>query len=488
MRHRFPIVPAMTRLETLFRPDTRRSGWLAGLILILSFGGQTVSAQPSSFSLAPPAPPAGAKPYVADSRPEDGRHMALAFEKLDADLDPPRPLLIWALGSSYTARLGTGDELIGLLQKRFGETKPILYRRMVGNSVPWQYLRGWARHLVIPDQPDVIIIYTIGKPEDLDKLLTELREHTTADIIVPSIHWRERGKPNWGRTEDAPDQKVSAVREVCEKHGVEFVENRAEWASYMKASDLKIEDLLSDAVHQSPFGAHIVNQNIVRHFNDPDEFSYDRLNREHRLTEEAGEYERLGNGFNVNFVGNRIDIIAWTRPDGGKLEVKLDDEPGSEADAFFMTYIEPAPTNFQERRSPARDQSPHGVTLGVDVVPQTWSITMLDDKGNFELSGSITGKDGRGNAFEAFVSDSGQILLDPEEWRRAERNRKGDKWTWNVVRSVLSEIDLLGGRTEKVRITIAANLPNGEHSVELFPIGSGEIQVEGFDVFTPPLQ
>ena len=62
---------------------------------------------------------------------------------------------------------------------------------MVGNSCPWQYLLGWARHLVIPDQPDLVLIYTIGNPLDLEKLIVELRSHTTADIIVPSIHWRE---------------------------------------------------------------------------------------------------------------------------------------------------------------------------------------------------------------------------------------------------------------------------------------------------------
>ena len=32
----------------------------------------------------------------------------------------------------------------------------------------------------------------------------------------------------------------------------------------LSANSLKIEDLLSDAVHQSPYGAHIVNLNIAR--------------------------------------------------------------------------------------------------------------------------------------------------------------------------------------------------------------------------------
>ena len=82
---------------------------------------------------------------------------------------------------------------------------------------------------------------------------------------------------------------------------------------------------------------------------------------------------------------------------------------------------------------------------------------------------------------------SGQISIDPAEWRRAERNKKGDQWTWNVVRAALSEVDFLGGRTEKVRLTVAANLENAEHTLELSPVGEGAIQVEAFDVFTPPL-
>lgn len=463
---------------------------MKNLIRIICLGiwlHQSAAAQPAFSAGNDPAPPGKAADYRAESRPEDGRHMALAFQKLDDEFDPPRPLLIWALGSSYTARLGAGDELIELLKKKYGETKHIEYRRMVGNSVPWQYLRGWARHLVIPDQPDIVLIYTVGKSDDLERLIVELRRNTTADIVVPSIHWRERGKPNWGKTENAPDENVGEIREICEKHGVEFVENRKEWGDYIRANGLKIEDLLSDAVHQSPYGSRIVNLNIARHFNDAAEFSYLPEERERRLTEDDPEFERLGSGFSVRFTGNRIDLIGWTRPDGGKLEVTIDGQPANETEAFFMTYIQPARTNFQERRSPARDQSPHGVELGGNVVPQTWTLTMLDDAGNFELYGSVTGKDGAGNALKPFTSQSGQILIDPAEWRRAERNRKGDRWTWNVVRAALSEVDFLGGRTEKVRITVAANLDNAEHTLELSPIGDGAIQVEAFDVFTPPL-
>ena len=115
--------------------------------------------------------------YTATPPANAGEHLALAVTKLEQGFTPERPFLIWALGSSYTAKLGNGERHIQLIQERFGKNREIVYKRMVGNSCPWQYLRGWARHLVIPDQPDLVQIYTIGKPEDLDQLITELRTH-----------------------------------------------------------------------------------------------------------------------------------------------------------------------------------------------------------------------------------------------------------------------------------------------------------------------
>jgi hypothetical protein len=153
-----------------------------------------------------------------------------------------------------------------------------------------------------------------------------------------------------------------------------------------------------------------------------------------------------------------------------------------------MSYIQWAKTNFSERRSPARDQSPHGVKLGNNIVPQAWTITMQDDLGNFALAGNVTGPDGNGNARQLFVSDSGQIILDPSEWRRAERNRKGDKFTWTVSRATAADVKFDGAEGKLFRTTLAANLPNGTHTVQLQAHGDRAITIHAFDVFEPPLK
>ena len=227
------------------------------------------------FSLAagaetPPQAPRGAPDFQAPPRPTDGACMALSVEKLEKGMDPERPLLIWAIGSSFTNGLGNGDFLAELIRQRFPKAPKIVYKKIAGNSTSYHFSHGWARHLAIPDQPDVVLIYNFGQTEDLEKMIVELRRHTTADIVVGSLHWCAPHKPVW------PDPEVRnghqdppALRAMCEKHGVEFVENRREMTQYMVDNHLTIEDLLADAVHENRYASRMTVMNIARHFRRP---------------------------------------------------------------------------------------------------------------------------------------------------------------------------------------------------------------------------
>lgn len=429
--------------------------------------------------------PEGAAEYAAKAAPADGQHLALTWQKLQQGIDPPRPFLIWALGSSYTNMLGTGEPWKELIPKQFPKAPEIRYRKMVGNSCPWQYLRGWARHLAVPDQPDLVITYTNGKAADLEQLIIEIQSNTTADIIVPSLHWRERDQPLWGRSENATDQNVAAVREVCRRYQVEFVENRRDWAEYLKANHLPIPSLLKDAVHQSNYGAHIINSNILAHIRRPQRFSYDPASRERSIQPE----KREDGSFFATFTGNRIDLVGRNSPGGGSFRVLIDGQPADETVAFLMSYVLLDKKNAAEGRGAnPRDQSPHGITLGSNVVPQEWTIVMTSDTGDYEITGSVTGADGKGNAFRQFTSTSGQIIIDPDVWRRAERNRTGDRFTFAVRRSVLDEISFTGAADERFVARLAQVLPNHEHTLELIPSQPGEVCIERLDVFEPPIR
>ncbi|MDZ4402770.1 SGNH/GDSL hydrolase family protein [Prosthecobacter sp.] len=432
---------------------------------------------------APKGKPDGAADYIAKAEPHDGQHLALTIHKLENGLTPVRPFLIWAIGSSYTNMLGNGEAWKVEIPQRFPKAPPIEYKKMVGNSCPWQYARGWLRHLVIPEQPDLVITYTNGNPADLEKLIVEVRQHTTADIIVPSLHWRERDQELWGKSENAMDQDVAAVREVCRKHAVEFIESRRDWAAYLTANKLPVSSLLKDAVHQSDYGAKIINSNILAHLRRPEAFSYKPESRERRITAPAAKDGII----KLSFTGNRIDLIGQKSPTGGSARVWIDGKPADQLDAFLMSYVQPNTKNHKEGKGATpRDQSPHAVTLGKNVVPQSWTLIMTSDTGDYDLTGSVTGPDGKGNAFKPFTSTSGQILVEPELWRRAERNRTGDRFIWDVRRACVGEISFKGAASETFVVRLAQSLPNTKHTLKLVPTGEGSIA--GFDVFEPPMK
>ncbi|HPD16765.1 MAG TPA: SGNH/GDSL hydrolase family protein [Planctomycetota bacterium] len=453
---------------------------------------------------ARPTPPQGAPEYQAPPRPTDGANMALTIEKLEKGFDPERPLLIWAIGSSFTNGLGDGSTLIELLKPRFPNMPKVVYKRFAGNSTPYHLTRGWARHLVIPEQPDVVILYNFGKVDDLEQLIVDLRQGTTADILVGTIHWCLPHEKQWPDP-DLPcsHQDIPKLRAVCEKHGVELVESRREMTEYMLAHKLGIKDLLADAVHENAYASLMTNMNIARHFNRPAKFAYDPRTRERRLdaaaspdVKLAGAWEKgdgsvtakeKGAAIEVSFTGSRIDLIGWRSPDGGRAEVWLDGKPAAEVPVFQASYIQPDAKNAPLPPNPPRDRSPHRLTLGSNVVPQSWTLTMTNDAGDYELVGSLTGSDGTGNNRKPFTSKSGQIILEPEFWRQPESNKAGDKWTFDVTRPTVGRVEFKGDKA-RFRLTLAQALPNAPHSIKLVADGTGPVAIAAFDVFEPPMK
>jgi len=488
---------------TVVQVDARHPGLPANLWCALTLL--------ASLGLAAPDAPTMPPEYVAPPRPTDGTNMALTVEKLTNGCDPPRPVVIWAIGSSFTEFLGNGDALIAAIRERFPNAPDIVYKRMIGGSTSYHFLRGWARHLVIPDQPDAVLIYNFGKTEDLEALIVELRQRTTADILVPTLHWCTNHKDVWPDP-DAPNhhQDPPALREMCRRHGVEFVENRREITDYMLANGLKIEDLLVDSVHQNPLAAKIINMNIARHFSRPERFGYDPRSRERRIEVESASPDLSRDGswapdeagrglvanglasMEIRFTGARVDLIGWTAPDGGTLRVWVDGQPASEVETFYATYVNPDPGNFIEPQSPqvdlrraVTDRCPHRVCLGENIVPQHWTILMTSDEGDYTLVGSVTGPDGEGNAFRPFRSLSGQVIIEPEMWRLATTNRARDRFTFEVRRCTEEKVEFRGP-SRKFRCRLAWNLSNGPHTARVEAQGDGPVIVDAFDVFEPP--
>ncbi len=415
-------------------------------------------------------------------RPEDGKNLTLFLKKLNQP-DPPRarPLKVMGIGSSYTNMLGNGERLVQWVREKYPNAPPIVYKKHVGSAVNFDFTRGWMRQMVLAERPDLVILYSGGTAPDLEKLLRDFRAHSTADVIVASLHVRERA----GELSDSTinDPVYDELAEVAKKYGCEWVDSRREWGAYVREHGEGLTWLLRDAVHQSDHGALVINENIVRHIQPNASPGYAADEREHFV-----KYDGLAT--ELEFVGNRIDVVGQRSPDGGGLGFSIDGVAGADLPVFTTTLIQPAAGNHKPERGSAADRSPHMIRLGSveNVVPQSWQIRMTSDAGDYLLIGSETGKDGRGNNAEDFTSDSGQIIVPTELWRRrlesdgTHSNKTGDVFSWTVNRASADPVDFSGREGVEFQLPLADLLANGEHVLKLDTAHKGII---GFRIFQP---
>jgi len=480
-------------------------------------------------------------PRDVSPRPDDGKNLALSVAKWEGRAGiPGKPFVIWAIGSSWTHSQGDGYGLMRAIRQRFPHAPPIVYKRHAGSGTPWEFDMGWVRQFVAAEQPDLVFTYTPGTPEGLDALLAEIRRRTTADIIIPTIHFSRNSNGWYDRGPRAADvtvsrqrfdtkvpptpaeiaeghAKVEQVRAICRKHQAEFVENRRELAEYHLRTGVKPNDILADTVHQNLHGQVLVWESIGRHIAKPAQFNYDPQSRERRIavappantaTEQvslSGDWTSSGGAVHssaagarlkVRFTGNRIDVLGQKASNGGSVKVLIDGRPAQQAPVFYTTFIEPDPKKLPlGGKNGAGNTAPHAVDLGTNVVPQTWTITMTSDHGDYHIEGSVTGPDGAGNASRPFHSTSGQIGIDPKLWRGVRigdkgrvicGNLTGDKFTFDVYRCARGAMSFRADRTGPFSVALVENLPNREHTLEIVAAGDGEVTIDGLYVFQPP--
>jgi hypothetical protein len=280
-------------------------------------------------------------------------------------------------------------------------------------------------------------------------------------------------------------------------------------ADYLAHAGLNMEDLLVDHNHQNVHGRIRIWDNVSRHLTKSDQSNYTPESRERRIavvppTKTATEQVSLsgswtspdgslhssteGARLKVSFTGNRIDLIGRKIPGGGTVKVLIDGMPADQAPVFLMNYIKPDKVHAW--------RIPHAVDLGANPVPQTWTITMTSDVGDYRLEGSVTGPDGTGNLAQPFLSLSHQIGLDPKFWRQGRVEKKGqpveygvatgDAFNFDVYRCAVGELSFKADQPAPLVESLARNLTNQQHTLELIATGKGEVIIEGLYVFEPP--
>jgi hypothetical protein len=388
------------------------------------------------------------------------------------------------------------------LRARFPNADITFANRAIGGYAS-PLLKRTLSHDVYAFYPDLIIFHDFGGEPDYEYMISEIRSQTTAEILIQNdrpdaltvsppptdpkklrgYEWMNRHNTEW-------------LPQLAARYGCEIVDVRGPFVEYLNAHGLKPADVLYDGTHFNYEGDHVIAELTSRHLRyDPSlpRKPWENLAR----TYEIGRDVQWINGkLDLEFEGNRVDVIAgWADPYyGGEADVRIDGRRPSE---FPELYDIARPSDTFSVDWPGINHIGAEKPLQVE----DWKLKILEVNADesrlrFDVSGSRTGPDGAGVSTERFVSTSGRVVIEPQDWTFARSfdlshrpTPVGFELTWSVVPMFLDvyrEASVEDLTREQVS-SLAIGLTNTKHKLNLIARGPNPPAIRAIRVYRPPI-
>lgn len=381
-------------------------------------------------------------------------------------------------------------------------------RAVLGFSA--EYLVKTAEADLYPFYPDLVVFHDYGSPTDYEAIIRRVRERTTADILMATDHVA----PLLGeRTDEETDPaKLIAPRSplepaapwrnfvflpgIAKKYDTGLADVRGLWKRYLADHRLKPSALLFDDLHLNAHGNYLMAEIITAQLRYrpelPDDGWKDRV-KTYTVGPE-GDVTWKGGRLVLPFEGNRVELVCG---EGGATAppaaVRID---GKKPSAFPELYA-----HTRAEMVSAHSPAPPLLRVGAanPRVIETWTLRFTgpgpDRKGvTFKLSGSVTGDDGEGETGKRFLSKSGRVVIDPDDFffglghqQPADASARPVVIRWSVVPLFADQFALPAARNPfgETVVTVAQGLPNGKHTLEL--TGTPDTPLAAIRVYRPPL-
>ncbi len=392
-------------------------------------------------------------------------------------------------------------EVAAELRRRYPNADLTIENLSLGGFSSQRLVRT-AEYDLYPCYPDLLIFHVFGDHRRYEDIIRRTRERTTAEIAIwndhvtrlPSEEQEEKGMvggKQWGEK-----MSFQFIPSYAEKYGCYLMDIRTAWRRYLDRHGLKPQTLLRDGVHLNEYGnfllAELIKERLL--YNPEVAEDWSDMVRLHRVGQDLHWKDgRL----TLEFTGNRVDALsAW--PGGGErpsARVLIDGEnPGR----LPRLYYHARPSGTPHIDWPAI------MRIGWEepLLLETWSLRAWDfsddaEEFKFEVSGSKTGSDGSGVSTERFVSDSGRVLIEPNDWVFAYDRRVSEKpmpgeveVTWKArplfVDRYLPEPVVDSSR--ECPTTLVQGLANGPHTLQLVSDNGEPVPIHALRVYEPPVK
>jgi hypothetical protein len=427
------------------------------------------------------------------------RTMGLLATSTPSDRKPVRILFY---GQSITEQEWWKD-VANDLKQRFPYADLIVENRAIGGFSAPILIRP-SEHDLYPFYPDLLIFHVYGGDEDYEAIIANVRSRTASEILLHSDHidWMPTGSSS-----DDPDainryewhntHSTKWLSQLADKYGCELAEIREPWLRYLTDNRLQPKQLLSDNIHLNNWGNFLLAALIKPYLRYNPNFPKNQGENLVRTYAVGSDVNWQDGKLKLEFEGNRIDAIAIA-----------DNNFNGNATAASITIDGKKPSEFPELYAITRPSPAVGVSWPAIIqvssqkplIVEDWKavITEINSDASqfkFDVFGSKTGYDGGGTNDQVFVSNSGRVVIEPKNWwlknsyeSSKQPTPKGFEIKWQV-RSMFVDSYVapkIEDSTREYYTTLAQNLSNSKHILEIVPEANGQVPIQTIRVYSPP--
>ena len=376
------------------------------------------------------------------------------------------------------------------LRSNYPNANLVIENRAINSHQVDQLLRT-ALADVYPFQPDLIIFQAYGPEAAHEQFQQNLRRRTSADVMWQNDHYAsadgEPGEPRPAATLTPTDvdwHSFVFLPRAAARYGGCLVDVRTPWGAYLRTNRLSRNSLLADSVHPNADGRQLM-ADIIRPYLAPRAgfVSPDPYNSQGVHTYRVGEQIRwLNETLTVPLTGSRVDVILGPG-ESGVITAEID---GQRPTTLTNNWAFTRTSTFGGFGSPSLLR----VDSDAKLQAEHWELTVTYALGSsgfaFVLNGSVTGNDGVGTNSLFFRSNSGRVVLHPEDWSLL-YSVPGFKVSWDAVAlgtDTFSVVPPADDRVETV-ITVAQNLADAPHRLVLKADTAGTPAIRAVRVYSP---
>ncbi len=384
-------------------------------------------------------------------------------------------------------------------------------------AIPNHYgseLRKLANADIYPFYPDLVLIHSYGEDPNYRLLMREIRERTTADVLVltdhlhvhplvfvdeetsPTILDRRAAVRPFPEEIRIPWLNYSLVPRFADEAGACLATIRDGWKRHIRTHHLAISNLVSDNyVLPNEQGQHLMIQLLLPYFVPISGLAPEDPWNSARVTSYSGNDDlRWNQGrLRIEFTGNRVEVITDTTSND-PVTVLLDGKPPSDH-----------PSQYGVTRSSLIPGSDWPALLNsqsaISLREESWTASLDGVRTNspyftFKLLGSKTGPDGEGRSDREFRSASGRVLISPDDWnvmrfmaqhRRAVPESMAVRWETVFHGRDEFRPAAASAPGEFVTTVLATGLSNQSHVLELATRSGRPSPIRAIRFYRPPL-